>query len=63
MILMFCIFRSLIGTDMTYHFSVDVPVRIQSIYPMTGLIHLAVMSWIGNLRIRGSLPSEVDYTS
>ena len=28
MILMFCIFRSLIGTDMTYHFSVDVPLRI-----------------------------------
>ena len=28
MILMFCIFKSLIGTDMTYHFSVDVPLRI-----------------------------------
>ena len=28
MILMFCIFISLIDTDMTYHFSVDVPLRI-----------------------------------
>ena len=28
MILMFCIFESLIGTDMNYHFSVDVPLRI-----------------------------------
>ena len=28
MILMFCLFKSLIGTDMTYHFSVDVPLRI-----------------------------------
>ena len=27
MILMFCIFKSLIGTDMTYHFSVDVAVK------------------------------------
>ena len=25
---LFCIFKSLIGTDMTYHFSVDVPLRI-----------------------------------
>ena len=24
----FCMFESLIGTDMTYHFSVDVPLRI-----------------------------------
>ena len=24
----FCIFKYLIGTDMTYHFSVDVPLRI-----------------------------------
>ena len=32
MILMFCIFKSLIGTDMTYHFSVDMPLRILSIY-------------------------------
>ena len=28
MILMFCIFKSLIDTDMTYHFSVGVPLRI-----------------------------------
>ena len=28
MILMFCMFRSLIGTDMTYHFSADVLLRI-----------------------------------
>ena len=28
MILMFGVFKSLIGTDMTYHFSVDVPLRI-----------------------------------
>ena len=32
MILMFCIFKSLIGTDMTSHFCVDVPLRIESIY-------------------------------
>ena len=32
MILLFCIFKSLIGTDMTYHFSVDVPLKIQFIY-------------------------------
>ena len=32
MILIFCVFKSLIGTDMTYHFSVDVPLRIESIY-------------------------------
>ena len=29
---MFYIFKYLIGTDMTYHFSVDVPLRIESIY-------------------------------
>ena len=37
---MFCIFKSLIGTDMTYHFSVDVPLRILSIYLLLFRCHL-----------------------
>ena len=33
---LFCIFKSLIGTDMTYQFSVDVPLKIKSIYLSLG---------------------------
>ena len=52
MILIFCIFKSLIGTDMTYHFSVDVPLRIESIY-LTVLVicHLSTMERMVNGRL------------